>query len=188
MTAQPLVNAVGDLVVTSPGALRLLAEPGSLELFDHLSRRDPATAGELGPVLAASGGTGAADRLERFAEFGLATRDGERWATTGRGIYFEIPDDPEGAAAARALSNVMLGKYVDLPRRWIADDEPRLDTDWARASGLLNAGFHATADELRAIQEELERVLTPYTSRTADEAPAGSRRVRVLSYFLPSAP
>jgi hypothetical protein len=177
----PAVNEAGDLVVTAPAALRLLAEPGNLELFDQLSRRDPATADELGDSTVA-------ERLERMAAVGLVRREGDRWATTGRGIYFEIPDDPEGAAAARALSNVMLAKYVDLPRHWIADDEPRLDTTWARASGLLNAGFHATADELSAIQEELERVLTPYTSRAAADAPEGSRRVRVLSYFLPSAP
>ncbi|MGH3464262.1 MAG: hypothetical protein ACRDP9_22565 [Kribbellaceae bacterium] len=184
----PEVNDVGDLVVTEPGALRLLAEPGSLELFDHLSRRDPATAAELSVALG-SGEPDTEDRLGRMADFGLAKRhDGGRWATTGRGIFFEIPDDPEGALAARALSNVMLARYDDLPRRWLLDDEPRLDTDWARASGLLNAGFTATADELRAIQEELERVLTPYTSRRPEDAPEGSRRVRVLSYFLPSAP
>jgi DNA-binding transcriptional ArsR family regulator len=181
----PETNEYGDLVITEPGTLRLLAEPGNLDLFEHLSRRDPATAEELTAVL---GVDGVEDRLRRMTDAGLVERQGEdRWATTGRGLYFEIPDDPEGAAAARALSNVMLDRYVDLPRRWIADDEPRLDTDWARASGMLNAGFTATADELRTIQDEFEKVLAPYTNRKPEDAPDGSRRVRVLSYFLPSA-
>jgi hypothetical protein len=82
----------------------------------------------------------------------------------------------------------MLGRYVDLPRRWITDDEPRLELDWARASGMLNAGFSATTDELRTIQDQLEQVLAPYTSRAESDVPAGARRVRVLTYFLPSAP
>jgi hypothetical protein len=182
----PETNEYGDLVITEPGTLRLLAEPGNLDLFEHLSRRDPATIAELAAAL---GVDGVEDRLSRMADAGLAAQQGEdRWATTGRGIFFEIPDDPDGAAAARALSNLMLDRYVDLPRRWISDDEPRLDTDWARASGLLNAGFTATADELRAIQDQLEQVLAPYTGRKPEDAPEGSRRVRVLTYFLPSAP
>jgi hypothetical protein len=82
----------------------------------------------------------------------------------------------------------MLSRYADLPHRWIAQDEPRLELDWARAAGMLNAGFAATADELRAIQDQLEQILAPYTGRDNDDVPPNAHRVRVLSYFLPSPP
>lgn len=55
----------------------------------------------------------------------------------------------------------MLLNYVDLPRRWVSDEEPRLELDWVRAAGLLNARVTVTPDELRGIQAELERLLEP---------------------------
>jgi len=182
----PEVNEYGDIVLTDAGPLRAMADPGRLELFDELGRHGPLTAAELADRLGADP-TETLDALRELAGHGLVIGTGETWTTAGKGIFFEIPDEPQAAAAARALSNVMLGRYADLPRRWIDQDEPRLDLDWARAAGMLNAGFTATADELRAIQNQLEQVLAPYTGRDADDAPPDARKVRVLSYFLPSA-
>jgi hypothetical protein len=65
--------------------------------------------------------------------------------------------------------------------------EPGLDVAWARAAGLFNAGVRLTADELRRVQEDLEALLAPYLTRSADDAPADARRVRLLAYFLPDA-
>jgi hypothetical protein len=182
----PEVNRYGDVVLTDAAALRVMAGPGRLELFDTLSRQGPLAADALAAILGADPAE-TLGRLNELAGQGLVTESGGTWSTIAKGVFFEIPDDPDAADAARALSNVMLGRYVDLPRRWIADDEPRLDLDWARASGMLNAGFTATADELRAIQDQLEQVLAPYTGRAESDVPAGARRVRVLTYFLPSA-
>jgi hypothetical protein len=109
------------------------------------------------------------------------------WHAVASGFFFEIPDDAEGRAAARALTNVMLLQYVDLPTRWVEDDEPRLDVDWARAAGLFNARPALTPDELRAVQQNLEELLTPYLTRAAEDVPADARRVRILAYFLPDA-
>jgi hypothetical protein len=53
---------------------------------------------------------------------------------TGSGFGFEMPDDLEGEAAARQLANAVLLQYVDVPRRWLEDDEPRLTVDWLRSS------------------------------------------------------
>ena len=59
----------------------------------------------------------------------------------------------------------MLLNYVDLPRRWIADEGPRLKLEWVRAAGVLNARVTVTPDELRGIQEGLERLLEPFLTR-----------------------
>ena len=183
----PEVNDYGDLVLTDAAWLRAMAQPGRLELFEELSRHGPlavaALAGRLGADLATT-----LDALRELAGYGLVIETGQAWTTAGKGIYFEIPDEPEAAAAARALSNVMLGRNADLSRRWIAQDEPRLELDWARAAGMLNAGFTATADELRAVQDQLEQILAPYTRRDDKDVPTNARKVRVLSYFLPSRP
>jgi hypothetical protein len=103
-----------------------------------------------------------------------------------KGVYFEIPEDPEGQLAARQLSNVMLAKYAELPASWIRDQEPRLELDWARAAGLFNARVDLTPSELRDLQEELERLLEPFTTRT--ETPAGAAPARILAFFMPEPP
>jgi hypothetical protein len=165
------VNPVGDLVLDTE-AMRALADPARLALHDRLRRG--------GPVSGAD-----ADDLRLLELAGLVTcRDGE-WAVVGKGIVFEIPDDPEGAAAARALTRVMLLQYVDLPRDWVAEVEPRLDLEWARAAGLFNARVRMTPDELRRLQEGLESLLEPLTTRPAGDTPADAANVRILGYFLP---
>jgi hypothetical protein len=63
-----------------------------------------------------------------------------------------MPDDPEGQEAAQQLANAVLLQYVDLPRRWLEDDEPRLPVDWLRASGTFNARMTLTPDELRELR------------------------------------
>jgi len=179
-----IVNSVGDLVLTDPQAMRALADPVRLALLDRLRREGPATAAELSSTLQAGGIEGHLEALERF---GLVARQESRWSAVAKGFVFEIPDDPEGQAAARKLSSVMMLNYVDLPRRWVADDEPRLKLDWARASGLFNARLTVTPDELRNLQEGLERLVEPLITRGADDVPGDAGRVRILAYFLPEA-
>lgn len=187
----PRVNSVGDLVLTDPAAMRALADALRLALLDRLRRERPATAAELSPHVQATR-SAIEEHLQELARFGLAAcrglvsdTDGSRWSALGKGFVFEIPDDPEGQAAARSLGNSMLLHYVDLPRRWVADEEPRLELDWVRAAGLLNARVTATPDELRRIQEGLERLLEPFLTRKSDDVPAEAGRVRILSYFMP---
>jgi DNA-binding transcriptional ArsR family regulator len=181
----PEVNPVGDLVLTDPEAMRALANPFRLALLDRVRRTGPATAADLSSSLEATPAF-IEDHLRELEPFGLVSRgDDARWEAVAKGFVFEIPEDPEGQAAARQLSNVMFLSYVDEPRRWIDDDEPRLELDWIRAAGLLNARVAVTPDELREIQEGLERVLEPFLTREPGELPVEARRARILSYFLP---
>ena len=193
MRSVPALNAVGDLVLTDhPEAMRVLAAPLSLSLHDELRRGGPATAAELARRIQADPDT-TQERLRQFEAVGLVTsgepvadQEQARWHASGKGVFFEIPDDPEGAAAARLLSSAMILRYVDLPRSWVAEDEPELPLDWARAAGLFNAGVTLTPGELRDIQDRLERLLEPFLNRDAADVPADARRVRILSYFMPS--
>jgi DNA-binding transcriptional ArsR family regulator len=181
----PDVNAVGDLVLTDPEAMRALADPIRLALHDRLRRRGPTTAAELAAHVDATE-PAVEEHLRELEAVGLVT-SGERWEAVGKGFVFEIPDEPEGQAAARELSRVMVLQYVDLPRRWVAEDEPRLELEWARAAGLFNARVTLTPDELRGVQEGLERLLEPFLTRDAAGEPADASPVRILGYFLPEA-
>ena len=192
MPADPArLNAAGDLVLSEPRELRALADPLRLTLFDLVRRQGPAT----GAALAQQTDEDPAsidDHLRVLESVGLVeeagTDGGEvRWRAAVKGIYFEIPEAPEGQRAARDLSNVMLAKYAALPAAWVGEEEPKLELEWARAAGLFNARVDLTADELRGIQEALERLLEPFTTRESEELPAGVAPVRILAYFLPEA-
>jgi hypothetical protein len=174
----PELNAVGDLVLTEPEAMLALGDPVRLALLDRVRREGAVTAAELEVP-------GAEEHLRALERHGFVERAGERWQAVGKGVFFEIPDEVDGQAAARRLSSVMLLHYLDLPRRWVDELEPKLDVEWARAAGLFNARLTLTADELRTVQEELERMLEPYLKRAPAEAPADAGPVRILGYFLP---
>jgi DNA-binding transcriptional ArsR family regulator len=185
----PELNAVGDLVLKDARAMRALADASRLALHDLLHRRGPATAEELAPLLGADPDE-ITEALTALEDVELVERvDGDaRWAAVGKGLAFEIPDDPEGQHAARQLSNVMLLQYVDLPRRWVSEDEPRLPLEWARAAGMLNVRLVVTPDELRRIQEQLEQLLEPLITREPAAFPEDGAYIRLLSYFLPEPP
>jgi DNA-binding transcriptional ArsR family regulator len=183
---RPFVNAVGDLVLTEPRLLLALAAPDRLRIFDTLRREGPLSPAALSAALDEDG-TGVETALEEFEACGLAVAEDGKWHATGRGFVFEMPDDPEGQEAARQLANAVLLQYVDLPRRWLEDDEPRLPVDWLRASGTFNARMALTPDELRELQAGLELLIEPYASRKAADAPDGAASVRILAYFMPEA-
>lgn len=183
----PEINAVGDLVLTRAVEFRALADPLALRLTDRLR---PSTAVATS-TLAAETGVPEADveaRLVQLEDAGIVRRDDDGWTAVAKGLVFEIPDEPlDAQKAARTLTTTMLLQYADVPRRWVDATESGLNVEWARAAGLFNAGVRLTADELRTVQEDLERLLAPYLTRSADDAPDGARRVRLLAYFLPDA-
>jgi DNA-binding transcriptional ArsR family regulator len=154
----PEINAVGDLVLTDPEAMRALAHPIRLALLDHLQREGPATAGELAAELEVPAPP-IQEHLRELETFGLVqpAEEDDSWSAVTKGLVFEIPDDPEGQA------------------------------EWVRAAGVINSRVTLTPDELRGLQEGLEGLLEPFITREADDIPFGATRVRILGYFLPEA-
>jgi DNA-binding transcriptional ArsR family regulator len=187
-STDPGVNSVGDLVLTDPEAMRALAHPIRLALLDRLQLEGSATAAELAAELQVTVPP-IREHLQELETFGFVTRteEDDSWSAVTKGLVFEIPDDPEGQEVARQLSNMMLLRSADLPAKWAAEDEPRLEPDWVRASGLINSRVTLTPDELRGLQEGLEQLLGPFIMREADDIPSGASRVRILSYFMPEA-
>ena len=168
------LNEVGD-VILDPAAMRVLSRNDRYFLLERLRRSGPATAAEL----AAAGSD-----LARLAEVGLVTGPDEdgRWTAVGRGLFLQVPIDPEDAAAARDLVGVMLLDGADLPQRWVETQMSSLDARWFAAAGRLSIGVKLTPAELDEIQAAFEKILEPYVKRP--DGP-GLRDVRILGYFLP---
>lgn len=174
--------------------MRALAHPVRLAILDLLRRNGPSTASELAPTVGATPSV-TSWHLRHLASFGLV-RDSEpsadrryrRWEAVGRGYRFEVPEDQEdaeGRSAARLLSEQMFLRAAEVPARWLAGTEPRLDPAWQRLAGVSNTRVVVSAGELAAILAELENVLAPYVTRDAASRPPGSRGVRLVRYVLP---
>ncbi len=172
-------------MLTEADELRALSDPARLELFELVRREGPIATEDVGARTKLTDET-ASGHLRQLAEAGLIEQDDAGcWRTEARGIYFEIPDEPEAQRAARDLSNAMMVGHASLPAEWVRRVEPRLDLPWARAAGLFNARIELTPDELRRLQESLESLLEPYTNRAAADRPADAAPVRITAYFLP---
>jgi DNA-binding transcriptional ArsR family regulator len=184
-------NRLGDVEITDPKAMRALAHPVRLAILERLQRHGPATATQLAPDVGATPSV-TSWHLRHLAGFGLV-RDAEsgrdrrerRWEAVARGFRFEVPADEEGRSAARVLSREMFMRSADLPQRWSAEVEPRLDPVWRRLAGLANTRVVVSAEELAAIEDAIESVLAPYVTREPSQRPAGSRGVRLMRYALP---
>lgn len=187
-------NPLGDVVLTDPKAMRALAHPVRLAILELLRRNGPSTATELAPEVGATPSV-TSWHLRHLAAFGLV-RDSEpsadrryrRWEMVGRGFRFEMPEDPddiEGRSAAALLVEQLFLRSADAPARWLTETAPLLEPAWQRAAGVADTRVIIAADELVAIQAQIENVLAPYVTREASARPAGSRRVRLLRYALP---
>src|SRR5919201_6644952 len=149
------LNAVGDLVVNEVEEFRALADPQRLDLFDLVQREGPLTVDDACARLGLSADA-ASSGLRRLGDAGLIDLDAAgRWRTDARGIYFEIPDEPEAQRAARDLSNTMLARYASLPIEWVEQVEPLLDVTRARAAGLFNARLELLPEEVKRLQAGL---------------------------------
>jgi DNA-binding transcriptional ArsR family regulator len=185
------IGRFGDLIVTDPKMMRAMAHPARLAIMDILRREGPASATELAPRVGVSP-SAASWHLRHLAGFGLV-RDGEphpdgrarRWEAAVRGFRFDVPDEPEGFSAARALTREMMAHAQGIAAQWLAEVEPGLDGEWSRAGGVSNTRVVVDTAELAAILDGIEMVLAPYVNRDPGERPAGSRSVRLVRFALP---
>jgi predicted transcriptional regulator len=183
------LNAAGDLVLREAEEMRALADPLRLQLFELVRRVGPVTTAGLAEQVGRD--AAATERqLEELEGLGFIEVTGEadrrRWSTPAKGLYFEIPEHGEEAQrAARALSSVMLAAAAELPANWIRDTEPSLSIDWARAAGLFNSRIELAPDELRQLQDAVERLLEPFNTRESRDLPPDATPVRVMAFFMP---
>jgi DNA-binding transcriptional ArsR family regulator len=193
----PLTNPLGDLPISDPQAMRALAHPVRLAVLTFLQRSGPATATQLSPHVGATPSV-TSWHLRHLATFGLvidADADevpGDRrqrwWKAAARGFSFELSEGDDSETAVRMLADQLDDAARRQTDRWRMEVEPELDFTWRRLAGLSNTTITVTADELERLQHAIDELLGEYVRRPEADAPAGSRRVRILRRYLPEAP
>jgi hypothetical protein len=168
-------------------ALRALAHPLRWHLIDLLGSEDTATATRCAQVLGESVAS-CSYHLGILAKYGfielVPDQSGREkpWRLISKHQVLSPEGlDTEGALAAEAATEAFLDhelvRMKQRLRRLGLEPEP-----WRKASLLSGVSTWMTAAELRAVSEDLRRVLERYTDREEDPArrPPGAREVRLF--------
>ncbi|WP_062377211.1 winged helix-turn-helix domain-containing protein [Demequina pelophila] len=183
-----------------PEALKALAHPLRVELFDRLAMYGPATASSLAKGLGETSGA-TSYHLRQLARHGFIEEDAgrgtarERWWRIAKGGLQLSAEHLEGDAAAREAGDLVTRQWLDLRARhadaFVRRGLAELGTPWVEASMLSTAPATLTAEELEEVNRELLSTLTALVDRYRDrEAPEGARPVmfQVNGFPLVDAP
>ncbi|WBB69703.1 helix-turn-helix domain-containing protein [Micromonospora sp. WMMD812] len=172
--------------------VRTLAHPLRMRLLGTLRVDGPATATSLAEKLGTN--TGATSyHLRQLAEVGLVTEDPDRG--TGRQRWWraehdisnfdptDFDDDPDARAAVRWIEANHVRLMAEQAERWmaVAAEQPRA---WRDAASLSDMVLTLGPARLRALNDELWRVLMRYHEEPASDEP-DARQVHVFLSAFP---
>jgi DNA-binding transcriptional ArsR family regulator len=165
-------------VVTDPLALRALAHPLRLKIWNLVGREGRLTAAEAARQLGISQAL-ASHHLRQLAKYGYVERGDpgdsrERpWRMTATSHSFEGDDSPEGWESVEFLDRYLAEQAVVQLTDWQerrADEDPR----WSEHSGVSQSLLYLTVEELA----ELSRTWRDLTAEYARRRPLGDAASR----------
>ncbi len=179
--------------LSDPRTMRALAHPIRLELLEALALEGPLTATQAGELIGETPTT-CSFHLRQLQKYGFVEDSGRRgtrerpWRLTQ--IGGTIPDwtgEPEVDVAAGALTKILLERCFGRIRDWW-DHRGSYPAAWRTATGINEAVWFVTAEELSELMAEIEPLLFRYVDRLEDPSrrPPGALAVEVLvcSYLM----
>ena len=191
MTTEPRpgnVHRDGDRILDG-AVLKALAHPLRVQLLEILSQYGPQTASSIGKRVGESSGA-TSYHLRQLARHGLVREvpdrgtGRERWWERPRGALTISTPNPEQAPAVREAArqvnrNIERGRAESLAA-FMASDLADLPDEWADASIISTLNARLTADQLKALADEMEAVLREKLDAYRSEPGApGARPVQV---------
>lgn len=171
--------------------LRALAHPLRSRLLAALRLYGPATATGLARRLDTNSGA-TSYHLRKLSDAGLIEEDPgrgggrQRWWRAAHEITSwaetEFLDDPDDRAAADWL----LGQYTGVKARWVQDwlaSRSEWPAAWRDAANSSDMELHLTADQLGALNEELQSVLHRFLTLEAGPGDDAQRVIVLLDTF-----
>jgi predicted ArsR family transcriptional regulator len=174
-------------------ALRAYAHPVRMKLIVALRTRGALTATQAGRLLGESSGT-CSFHLRQLAKYGLVEETGEGtgrekpWrATTTSTAWDDVQQDPEAAAAAGLLTEVLAEWYFTQLMQYL-EVRQRESEEWLRAAFIGDRLLWVTADELAGIQRDINAATDRYFERLVrpELRPPGARLVTALNFGFPN--
>jgi Helix-turn-helix domain len=175
-------------------ALRAYAHPVRMKLIVALRTRGALTATQAGRLLGESSGT-CSFHLRQLAKYGLVEETGagsgreKPWrATTTSTDWDDVQQDPEAAAAAGLLTEVLAEWYFTQLMQYL-EVRQRESEEWQRAAMIGDRFLWVTADELTGMQRDINAVTDKYFERLVkpELRPPGARLVTVMNFGFPTA-
>ena len=169
------------------GALRALAHPLRVQLFNLLSFHGPATATSLAARVGESSGS-TSYHLRQLERHGLVREDPERgnardrwWERVPGPVLIGSPDEQDPATrSAQYLVARELGRSQEHELdEYLRRHEDELPEAWTRAASIGAAALRLTSAELTELTHELDSLVARYRDRGPAQRRPGTRPVQV---------
>ncbi|HRN29272.1 MAG TPA: helix-turn-helix domain-containing protein [Terrimesophilobacter sp.] len=173
-------------------ALKALAHPLRVQLFDALSTYGPATASGLAERLGESSGA-TSYHLRQLAKHDLVREVEGRgsgrerwWERVPGGIAIEAASESE---AARHASKIVLGEWNTAREKQLTDflthGPDELSTEWMEASTVNTSNLAATVEEVAEFMERIIGLINEFVDPRRDRSRPGTRPVQLQFSIFP---
>jgi hypothetical protein len=171
---------------------RAMAHPLRIRLVEQLTFGGPMTATRLSELVGESPAN-CSWHLRQLAKYGFVE---EASGGVGRERPWQVvvqsnnfgPEgiDAETLAASQATVRLWFDREVEALLAWNAREAS--EGEWAHAAYLNQSTGWLTMDELRAVSQEMQEIMTRFLHRINDPAsrPPGARPVRLISWGIPA--
>jgi predicted ArsR family transcriptional regulator len=181
--------------ISDAGTMFALSHPVRLALVEVLTLQGPLTATEAGELIGETP-TACSFHLRQLARYGFVEEAGggkgraRPWRMTSIGMSLRPdPDDAESEVAAGVLQRLFRERQLERYGTWL-ETRAAYPAAWRAAADESEYIFYLTADELRALNDELVEMLLPRTrQRMTDPSsrPPGAVPVEMLVLSYPIA-
>lgn len=179
--------------VLDAGALRALAHPLRVRIFDILSQYGPQTASSLAELTGESSGSTsyhlrALARHELIREVEGQGTARERWWERPVGSVAFGDTQVLQTPAGRAASQVVMAEFLAQRHQQLIDYVMRADPDdaeWAEAGMITAASTRLTLEQIRELSRRIQEVVDEYIDDYRDQEGDGVRVVAIRADVFP---
>jgi len=182
--------------VLDAGALKALAHPLRVRIFDLLSERGPQTASSLAALVGETSGStsyhlralAAHDLIQEVEGRGTAR---ERWWERPKGRIDLPGPDSSMTPANRASAQIVTSEFFRLRHEtlmaYLNRDEANVPPEWRDAGLVATTYLDMTAAQVETLKDELMAVVDSAIERYRDQTGPGVRRIslRTEMFDLP---
>ncbi|PSL39704.1 ArsR family transcriptional regulator [Labedella gwakjiensis] len=175
-------------------AMKAIAHPLRVAIYDTLSQYGAQTASGLGAHLGESSGA-TSYHLRQLAKHGLirevpgkGTARERWWERPPGGVTMggaDVLSTPSGREASGFVLREMINRRTREIQRFFVDDFQRESVAWQEAATFSSANLRLTADQLDALNSEVYALLQTWVDRHRDQEGDGVRPVTVQYNSLP---